>query len=57
MAHSSRAPRAFYLLLALWLVAVPAPAQVTSADSLALLALYNSTGGANWTKKTNWLTG
>jgi hypothetical protein len=26
-------------------------------DSLALVALYNSTGGANWTTKTNWLTG
>ena len=25
-------------------------------DSLALLALYNSTDGANWKKKTNWLT-
>jgi len=31
---------------------------VTSAtDSLALVALYNSTNGANWTNKTNWLTG
>ncbi|UCG28606.1 MAG: immunoglobulin domain-containing protein, partial [Bacteroidales bacterium] len=26
-------------------------------DSLALVALYNSTDGANWTDKTNWLTG
>lgn len=26
-------------------------------DSLALVSLYNSTGGANWTSKTNWLTG
>lgn len=26
-------------------------------DSLALVSLYNSTGGANWTTKTNWLTG
>jgi Leucine-rich repeat (LRR) protein len=25
-------------------------------DSLALVALYNSTGGANWTNKTNWLS-
>lgn len=25
-------------------------------DSLALVSLYNSTGGANWTNKTNWLT-
>ncbi|NOY36863.1 MAG: T9SS type A sorting domain-containing protein [Chlorobi bacterium] len=26
-------------------------------DSLALVALYDSTGGANWTNNTNWLTG
>jgi len=26
-------------------------------DSLALVALYNSTDGANWTNNTNWLTG
>jgi len=26
-------------------------------DSLALVALYNSAGGATWTNKTNWLTG
>src|SRR5688572_8565794 len=26
-------------------------------DSLALVALYNSTDGNNWTDKTNWLTG
>jgi Leucine-rich repeat (LRR) protein len=25
-------------------------------DSLALVALYNSTNGANWTNKTNWLS-
>jgi PKD repeat protein/Leucine-rich repeat (LRR) protein len=25
-------------------------------DSLALVAIYNSTGGPNWTNKTNWLT-
>lgn len=25
-------------------------------DSLALVELYNSTDGANWTNKTNWLT-
>ena len=33
---------------------VPSPFQ---RDSLALVALYNSTNGANWTNKTNWLTG
>lgn len=26
-------------------------------DSLALVALYNSTGGGSWTNKTNWLSG
>lgn len=26
-------------------------------DSLALVALYNSTGGPQWTAKTNWLSG
>lgn len=26
-------------------------------DSLALVALYESTGGAQWTNNTNWLTG
>lgn len=25
-------------------------------DSVALVALYNSAGGAGWTRKTNWLT-
>jgi Leucine-rich repeat (LRR) protein len=29
----------------------------TRNDSLALVALYNSTGGENWTRKANWLTG
>src|SRR5690606_2518613 len=26
-------------------------------DSLALVALYNATGGAEWSNDTNWLTG
>jgi Leucine-rich repeat (LRR) protein len=30
---------------------------VASEDSLALVALYNSTEGDNWTNNTNWLTG
>ena len=30
---------------------------VLPQDSLALVALYNSTNGANWTDKSNWLTG
>lgn len=32
-------------------------AQVLEQDSLALVALYDSTDGANWTDNTNWLTG
>ncbi|MCU0357847.1 MAG: Ig-like domain-containing protein [Cyclobacteriaceae bacterium] len=32
-------------------------AQVLPSDSLALVALYNATNGANWTNRTNWLTG
>jgi hypothetical protein len=28
-----------------------------TSDSLALVSLYNSTNGASWTNKTNWLTG
>jgi Leucine-rich repeat (LRR) protein len=32
-------------------------AQVIEQDSLALVALYNSTDGVNWTDKSNWLTG
>ena len=31
-------------------------AQVNVGDSLALVDLYNSTGGAGWTNHTNWLT-
>jgi Leucine-rich repeat (LRR) protein len=29
---------------------------VPTSDSLALVALYNSTNGAGWANKTNWLT-
>ena len=36
----------------------PAPDPVVdSADRDALVSLYNSTDGANWTNKTNWLSG
>ena len=31
-------------------------AQLPSPDREALMALYNDTGGANWTDNTNWLT-
>lgn len=30
---------------------------VAASDSLALVALYNQTGGPNWTHRTHWLTG
>ena len=30
--------------------------QTNTQDSLALVAFYNSTGGANWINHTNWLT-
>lgn len=30
--------------------------QTRQTDSLALVALYNSTNGANWTTNTNWLS-
>ena len=29
---------------------------VSAADSLALVSLYNATGGPNWTNNTNWLS-
>jgi len=32
-------------------------AQVTAGDSLALVELYDSTGGIFWTNSTNWKTG
>jgi hypothetical protein len=31
--------------------------QTNEQDSLALVSLYNSTDGDNWTNKTSWLTG
>jgi Leucine-rich repeat (LRR) protein len=33
------------------------PPTVARQDSLALVDLFNSTDGANWSKKANWLTG
>ncbi len=60
MVYARRLPGSVYIvLLALWLAVLitPARAQVLDADSLALVALYNSTNGVGWTNKTNWLTG
>jgi hypothetical protein len=39
------------------LSAIPATAQVTEQDSLALVALYNATDGDQWHDHTNWLQG
>ena len=33
----------------------PEPTPPSAGDRSALVALYNSTGGANWTRKDNWL--
>ena len=45
------------LLLVFALGPIQTKAQVLESDSLALVALYNSTDGSNWTNNTNWLTG
>ncbi|MBI4646201.1 MAG: hypothetical protein HY738_06280 [Bacteroidia bacterium] len=48
------------LLIFAFFVIFPAnqtKAQVLEQDSLALVALYNSTDGDNWFNNTNWLTG
>lgn len=45
------------LFLILWLAPTAgAWAQVAEDDSLALVALYNATDGADWIDDTNWLT-
>ena len=44
------------LILFSLLLTSPILGQVTSADSLALVDLYNSTNGSGWTDKTNWLS-
>lgn len=46
-----------FLLPLLLLPITPAKAQVLESDSLALVALYQATGGANWSDNTSWLTG
>ncbi|MBN2416026.1 T9SS type A sorting domain-containing protein [bacterium] len=38
-------------------VTTPGYPPVNTADSLALVALYNSTDGPNWNNRTNWLAG
>ena len=41
-----------------WQFMTPSVVQPTGPDSdrAALIALYNATGGANWTNRTNWLS-
>ncbi len=46
----------FLILFACILKSYKSNAQVNLRDSLALIALYDSTSGASWTDQTNWLT-
>jgi gliding motility-associated-like protein len=48
-------PLFFLLLLFLTFAARANTTACDPQDSLALVALYNSTNGINWTSKTNWL--
>lgn len=43
---------AFYVVLFL----LKTSAQVSNSDSLALVSIYNSTGGENWNNNANWLS-
>ncbi len=43
-----------YLLAFPFLFGASVFPQVSSGDSTALVTLFNSTGGSNWTTKTNW---
>ena len=45
------------ILLFLIICISPLPAQVVTQDSLALVALYDSTNGDSWNTNTNWKTG
>lgn len=38
-------------------ITVAVSSAIDQTDSLALVALYNATDGANWTNNSNWLTG
>jgi Leucine-rich repeat (LRR) protein len=49
-------PRACFLAVTLFLLSTPLiQAALPSAEHNALVDLYNSTNGASWTNKTNWL--
>jgi hypothetical protein len=46
------------LIVVLALIPVSfAQAQIPTAERDALIALYNSTDGANWSNNSNWLPG
>jgi len=45
------------LTIILAVLCIGGNAQTNPTDSLALVALYNNTGGTNWTNNTNWLSG
>ncbi len=53
--------RRFYrlsvIVLTFLFVATPVRGQVSAADSLALVALYNATDGPNWQSNPGWLSG
>jgi gliding motility-associated-like protein len=44
------------ILIGIIAISKPTEAQVSTRDSVALVSLYNSTGGAQWNTSTNWLT-
>src|SRR5215467_554743 len=46
----------FLLLVIIILMSKPTKAQINVQDSLALVALYNSTDGPHWKRNDNWLT-
>ncbi len=47
----------FSLIVILFLSPLNTHAQVVAQDSMALVDLYNSTNGQNWTYNYNWLSG
>ena len=55
----SRLTAAFAVVLALFVLIVPLPAEAqgsVESDRAALVALYDATGGANWTNDEGWRT-
>ena len=45
------------VVLSVFITGYKSMAQVTVADSTALVAFYNSTNGGSWASATNWLSG